>query len=747
MTLTALAVPVDLTNCDSEPIHLLGNIQPHGVLLACPAGSKTIACASRNAARGLGFAGEGILGRDVAEVLGASAVGALDKCLPAGAGSPGLPGRKFAVSLAHSGGLWDGSVHDYGGLRIYELEPAAAASPVAPLDLVRVMLHELQQSRSLKELCDRTVDLVRRLIGYDRVMIYRFLDDGAGHVMAESRADGLEPLINLRYPASDIPKQARELYKRNWIRIITDVAAEQVPVDMLPDARVTPVDLSHATLRSVSPIHIEYLRNMNVGASLSISIIVGGELWGLIACHNVEAKAVAANVRAAGELLGQVVSLQIQTVEGIDAYVTMRAARALLDRIVAEFPVDGDLIENLAQRLEPLAAFIASDGAGIWIDGVWRGIGLCPPTGEIGRLAQFINVKRTQEVLATQELGAVYPAAADWPSGICGLLAVPLSQASGNYLFFFRKEVAQTIEWGGNPEKPATETAPGRLSPRKSFEAWRQEIRGRSLPWTSRERLVAETLRIYLLDVIVRFSDVILDERRKLHHRARMMTTELNHRVKGTLELIQSLVARGQSEGSVSGYVRALEGRIGAISLAHEAISSGEGPQIRRLITQALAMRPALLEQFDFDGPPVALDPKAFTVLALVIHELTQNAMQFGALAVPHGHVAVRWSRDAAGRVVLDWQEADGLSVRPPVRDGLGLSIIRRNIPHSLDGEADVQFRRSGLRRAFRRSGPVCHQRAGDEQAKSIRTFSPFPAPAARRIYACRPRRSDADGP
>ena len=693
---------IDISECDQEPIQILGHIQPHGFLLACQPGSRTITHASRNASEFCRSAGEPLTGTGLAAVIGEEALNKMDAVMDQVAAGGALPGRAFGLKLKSCDGLWDATAHEYAGTAIYEFEQAKQSSPASPLDLVRIILRELQQTKTLRDLCDQTADLVRRLIGFDRVMVYRFLDDGAGHVIAESRAPNLEPLINLRYPASDIPKQARELYKRNWIRLICDVHALPSPIDASPAAAGAPLDLSYSTLRSVSPVHIEYLRNMKVGASMSISIIVGGELWGLIACHHMKANYVPANIRAAGELLGQVFSLQIQTVEGIEAYVTMRAARALLDRIVSEFPVDGDLIENLAQMLEPLSAFIDSDGAGIWIDGIWRNTGVSIPIAEIAPLAAFVAGQRAGEVFSTQRLGDFYPRSKDWPGGICGVLAVPLSRINGDFLFFFRKEVAQTIDWGGNPQKPVLATAePNRLSPRKSFEIWREDVRGRSLPWTSRERLVADTLRMYLLDVIVRLSDVILDERRKSQQRTSFVTNELNTRVKGTLELIQSLVTRGYEETSIANYVRALEGRIGAISLAHEAISSREGSQVRQLFVSPFSGRGALLDQIDVRGPDIELDPKAYTVLALVVHELATNAIKYGALAVPQGRVSVCWAKDKTGSLVINWEEASGAPSRGATREGLGLNIIRRNIPHALAGEAEVLLSRDGLSARF----------------------------------------------
>jgi light-regulated signal transduction histidine kinase (bacteriophytochrome)/CheY-like chemotaxis protein len=697
MSSLATVPAADLASCDREPIHIPGSIQPHGFLLACRMGDFAITHVSANTPGLVGIAPQQQLcGADIRSVLGDATAAALDKSLDQVLQATGLAGRTFGVRIAGSELLWDAAVHEYDGMRIYELEPAGGeAGGVEPLHLVRTILNQLQQAKTLRDLCDQAVRLIRDLIGYDRVMVYRFLDGGAGQVIAEAKHESLEPLLNLRYPASDIPAQARELYKRNSIRLIADVGATPSPISS--DGGKT-LDLSYSSLRAVSPIHIEYLRNMKVGASLSISIIVGGELWGLIACHHTTPKHVPSNVRAAAELLGQVFSLQIQTVEGIEAYVVMRASRALLDRIVAEFPIEGDLIDNLAQRLEPLSAFINSDGVGLWMDGLWRTVGVAPSMTEVSGLAAFMAAQVHGEVYATENLGDVYPPSKDWPCGICGLLAVPLSQSSTDYLFFFRKEVAQTIDWGGNPDKPViTSGDKQRISPRKSFDAWREDVRGQSLAWTSRERLIGDTLRVYLLDIIVRFSDVILDERRKSQERTRLLAGELNSRVKGTLELIQSLVARGHEEKSLTSFVRSLEGRIGAIALAHCAVAAGEGPQVRQLVEAAVGSNVPLAEQFEAAGPDVELDAKAYTVLALVIHELASNAARFGALAVPQGHVRVNWHRDATGRLVLIWEETGGLPVRTATREGLGLNIIRRNIPHSLGGEANLEFHRTGL--------------------------------------------------
>lgn len=703
MTNEGASGKVELTNCDREPIHIPGSIQSHGALFACGTGDWRITHVSENAAALLQTKQTALLGTLLTTHFGPKFADGLTPAAPGTAESPAIPARAFGIRLKNLKGTFNATLHQHDDRRILELEPIESTTSVSPMDMVRVMLSQLQRARTLNDLCSETVGQIKELIGFDRVMIYRFLPDGTGQVIAEAREPDQSPLLNLRYPASDIPAQARELYKRNWVRLISDVGAKPVPILTTPEAARRPLDLSFADLRSVSPIHVEYLRNMGVGASMSISIIVGGDLWGLIACHNRTAAKVATNVRSAAELLGQVFSLQIQTVEGIEAYVTMRAARALLDRIVSEFPVDGDLLSNLSARLDQLAAFIPCDGVGIFLERSWTSVGIAPSANEAQQLAAFVDRQNPTGIWATEQLGESFRLAKDWQCGIRGMLAVPLSRGNGDWLLFFRGEFATSIEWGGDPNKPVEPSdSTGRISPRKSFEAWKQEVRGQSRPWTSREKLIADTLRIYLLDIIVRFREVILEERRQAQQRQRLMISELNHRVKGTLELIQSLLLHGYDEPTgVQKFVRTLEGRIKAISLAHDVTSVASSSQLRSLVEGAIAMQQASAAHVDIHGPPVRLDAKAHTVLALVLHEMAANSSVAGALASAEATLAITWLVDSAGRLVLVWDEAGLPPGAANKRDALSSIIVNRNIPHALGGEASVEQDDHGVRATF----------------------------------------------
>jgi light-regulated signal transduction histidine kinase (bacteriophytochrome)/CheY-like chemotaxis protein len=694
---------VDTTNCDKEPIHVPDTIQNHGVLLASTEGDWTITHVSANAARILRKKPERLLRTSLLELVGTANIEFLTGAQQRARDGVSAIGRVLGARIKGVKGTFNLAIHTYMGQRIVEIEPTDDGLAVPPLDLVSAILARLKEARTIIELCADIAHEVRQLIGYDRVVVYRFLEDGSGQVIAECRNAELETLMGLRYPASDIPRQARDLYKKSWIRLIADVAVEPAPLLQDQGAATAQLDLSYADLRSVSPIHIQYLKNMGVGASMSISIIVGGELWGLIACHHRTARRVPANMRAAAELLGQVFSLQIQTVEGMEAYVAMRAARALLDRIVAEFPIDGELIENLESRLEQLASFIPCEGAGVLVEGMWRASRSAPTVEEAKGLANFCNANCNTGIFASHQLCKDYPGARDWRCKACGVLAIPLSVARTDWLFFFRHELPHVVAWAGDPDKTVVSRSDGTgLSPRTSFAAWKEQVRGQSAPWTARQRLIGETLRVYLLEIILRFSEIIHEERRQAELRQRLMASQLNHRVKGTLKLIQSLVHLGfDGDPHVRDFVRTLEGRIKALALAHDATSTANGNQIRHLMETAIALHASYQTPIRLNGPDIGLDPKAYCVLALVIHELCTGSALSGALSQQGANLDVHWQHREGQGLMIVWEERLTHPAALLDDDGLRLHIIKRNIPHAIGGTAELEIENDSLTAIF----------------------------------------------
>ncbi|MEZ5366978.1 MAG: GAF domain-containing protein [Bryobacterales bacterium] len=696
---------VDLTNCDREPIHIPGAVQPHCVLVAGIAGELTISHASANVAALLGRSADSLLGAEFADVFSHQAmheIGNAELASP----EPGQPGLLFGLRIPGAEGTFDVAVHQYEERRILELQASdaknSALDDASPMSLVNAFAARLRESRSLDALCDTAATSVRRLLGYHRVMVYRFHEDGSGQVLAESKRWDLESFLGLRYPATDIPKQARELYKRNLTRLIADVNAEPAPILARQDVADRPLDLTYSCGRAVSPIHIEYLQNMGVGASMSISVIVGGRLWGLIACHHYSAKAVSLRVRSAAQLFAQFFSVHLEAAERAENFEALHAARDRIDTLVRSLAPEGSVFESLANQTEKLKSVIDADGFALVVAGEIAASGDTPDESEISDLVQLLVDESRGRVLATHELAQVVPSAERYRETASGLLAIPFAKETGDFLLYFRRELPQKVVWAGEPTKTVAEDDKVRLSPRKSFAAWQEERRGVSTPWSPSDRLLAETLRVSLLEVTLGAREAAVAERNESRERQRVLISELNHRVKNILALMSALVARGrESADSIEEYVQALEGRIRALAFAHDHITRSSISSFRALLESETAPYQLAKRAIELDGPPVTLDSRAFPIVALVIHELTTNAAKYGALATETGRLGVSWRRLDGGDLEIVWVERGGPEVKEPSRSGFGSVLIERNIPFELGGKAKVEYAPEGLRAAF----------------------------------------------
>jgi len=705
---------VDLTNCDVEPIHIPGSIQPHGALLAFDASLTTTLRHSRNAPVFLGLDGV-INGAPIDSLLGAELTHSLRNALGS-VNDTTRPALLFNQKLP-AGGLFDIAVHRYRGNVIVEFE-AAAPTGEQPLQLSRTMIDRIAQADGVDQLVQRAARLVRGVLGYDRVMVYRFERDGAGKVIAEVKRADLESFLGQYFPSSDIPQQARSLYLKNTIRIILSSTYDPVPLVPQFDLSGEPLDLSFAHLRSVSPIHLEYLRNMGVGASMSISIIVDGELWGLIACHHYSERALPMGMRVAAELFGNFLSLQLGALRRKRKLEVATEARSYLDHVLklaSRRPVDEVLLENLAD----FGRLVENDGFALYLNGRWSSYGAAPSPTEAPALAQFIGSVAEGRVWATHSLASHFAGAEAYYQIVSGVLAIPLSQVPRDYLFFFRKELVQTLDWAGNPEK-SYESGPlgDRLTPRKSFAIWKQTVHKQAQPWTEGDREIAEATRAALVEVVLRHSELLEEERAKADVRARMLNEELNHRVKNILSVIKSLVGQPVQQGrTLADYVNSLKGRIQALSFAHDQVARGEGGgALSDLVAAELTPYRSADNDIRVRGDGIRLDSRAYSVMALVLHELATNAAKYGALSIPGGRLTVAATLTAGGDCRLAWQESGGPPVSPPSREGFGTALLDRSIPFDLGGESQVDYAPEGLRATFRL--PARHvQREGPRQA------------------------------
>jgi light-regulated signal transduction histidine kinase (bacteriophytochrome) len=491
----------DLSNCELEQIHLAGSIRPFGVLLVVREPDLTIIQASANGSEWLRREG-GLLGLHLGQ-LGGDLVERLRNLMREPLNEIPAAVRCRVETLDFD---LDGLLHRHpGGGLIVEL---TASSP--PLDLsgfVCDALRSVSATASLGVLADESARIFKELLGYDRVMVYRFDEQGHGEVFAESREPELEPLLGNRYPASDIPQIARRLYVRNRIRVLEDV--EYRPVPLTPrrcPATGEHLDMSLCYLRSMSPIHIQYLKNMGVSATLVASLLVGGRLWGLISCHHYSPRSTQYELRVASELLAEAVSTRISALQSFAQTQAELSVRRLEQRMIDAISRSGDwehaLFDNPQALLQPLSA----SGAALLCDGRTRTAGSVPGTQRLRAIGDWLDERGKGGLVATSSLGADAPAFADLGPEVSGLLAVPLSSCAGEYLVWFRPERVHTLTWGGNPYK-AVELGddPSQLSPRRSFAKWYQLVEGTSDPWTPDDLTTGRLIGESVADVIQQF--------------------------------------------------------------------------------------------------------------------------------------------------------------------------------------------------------------------------------------------------
>jgi chemotaxis family two-component system sensor kinase Cph1 len=509
--------PVDVSNCEREPIHIPGSIQPHGVLVSTLGPDDPVVQVSGNCADVFGLPPEQVLGTPLLELFDDSCAESLAMAMAAPPGErTAVPVR--AVVRPRTGDGTSGTeqgpptaysalVHQVEDVWLVELEAEEVALTVEDTLLgVRSAVGRLTSATTVADLLEVAAEEIRRITGFDRVMVYRFDQDWNGQVVAEAKHDRLESFLGLHYPASDIPPQARALYRVNLLRFIRDVDADRVPLVPVDDPLTgQPLDLSQAALRSVSPIHCEYLRNMGVTASMSVSLLVAGELAGLVACHHYAGPYVpSAPVRATCEFLAQTLSLTLSSREQDEAMERANRIQATLAEVTRAGAGAADLSE-LMQRYAPgLMGMVGATGVAWIFDDTSHESGVTPGRDGVERIRRWAaNQPAPEQVLHTDRLGLTVPELGDLAGTASGVLALRI--ADGQDVMFFRPEAVQTVDWGGNPHLKVMQVdADGatRLSPRGSFALWRETVRRRSVPWAVAELEAAQALATHLVQLL-----------------------------------------------------------------------------------------------------------------------------------------------------------------------------------------------------------------------------------------------------
>ncbi len=698
---TAAVQQTDLTNCDREPIHLLGNVQAYGCLISTSS-DLMINHMSANCAAILGLDPQEVVGQRLIDLLPEQTIHDLRTKLQVSASSGAGVSRLFGYDVLANGALFDISIHLSGSSFVFEFEPKTGGKDRDDLAIVQPLIARVKKKAKVLAAAQEAAMALQILSGFDRVMVYRFASDGSGEVIAEEHAPGMEPFLGLRYPASDIPKQARELYKRSTLRLIADVDGEVSPLVPERNPNGEPLDLSLSVTRAVSPIHIEYLRNMGVAASMSVSILKDGELWGLFACHHRSARYVDYERRTAIELFAQFFSYELEQKIEAEIREEERESRALHDRLMVRLSSDNDLIDSFDIIADELSRIVSNDGVAVFSEGRYTALGSAPTAEEFKRLARFLNTAPTGKVFATDNLLANYPDADVIADRVAGLLAIPISRTPRDYIVFFRQEIARSVRWAGNPEKPV-EVGPNgaRLTPRKSFEAWTEMVRSTSAPWSESELRAAEALRISLIEIVLKLTDEANAHRKAAAEKQELLIAELNHRVRNILNLIQGLVSQSKSDAmTIESYTKVLDGRIQSLARAHDQLTRQEwSPTAMRDLIQVEvnAFLSGQKDRLTVTGDAPLLAPEAFSTMALVIHEMVTNSAKYGALTDRSGRVSIDLHIADDGALIIKWREMGGPPVQPPKRRGFGSTIIEHTVPFELKGKVETRFKLAGF--------------------------------------------------
>ena len=687
---------LDLTTCDREPIHIPGSIQPHGILLIADAQSlEVVAGAGEIEAR----LADDWLGRPLGELLDQN----IDALLTGASAGPsgsllGTPVSGFEVTL-----------HRTSKFVLAELEPPeeetrGASATLGWLDSVA---SGFDRAATLQQLLERAAVAFRALTGFDRVMIYRFLDDEAGRVVAEDRDPDLGTFLHHHFPATDIPRQARALYVRNRTRVIPNITYRAAPIR---PAGFEDTDLSDVAIRSVSPIHLQYLSNMGVGASASISIVKDGMLWGLIACHHHEPRTMPRDVRSIGAALAGGLARQIRAKEEAEGYrerLLLRGEEDALRPVLME----GDLRDAIRRRGEQVRLMLDADAFALVTRDAVQTVGACPPDTALRAFVQWLGDRSGAPPFATRELARDWPDAASF-GVISGVVAVMLPDDAGT-LLWLRAEQVEEIEWAGNPHKAVPVTPGGVLEPRASFESWRETVRGRSRRWTLEQ--VDSARRLARL---IREAHAAVELRRLNRELARaseakdqalaqkdLLMREVDHRVQNSLQLVASflsLQAREAGPGATADHLNEARSRLSAVAQVHRRLYRDdqiETIDLSRYLGELMEdMRSSLGEQWarniHLDLAPVLIPTDRAVSVGLIAVELVINATKYAYPAGEPGPIDVMLEQH---RAQLRLTVAD--QGRGKDGDGMGFgSRMMTAVVQRIGGTVELAANRPGLR-------------------------------------------------
>ncbi|MCJ2056496.1 GAF domain-containing protein [Methylobacterium sp. J-048] len=702
----ARAEPVDASHCEREPIHIPGSIQPNAVMIAADAETLEVLAYSANVGEIVDASDPPLAGRPLDEVLPRDFVALVRDRLSAGTLVDGHSARR-RLTLTDHGAPYYAVAHAHAGRVIVELElePESADDfPTASQVDTELAVGRLREAGTLVEAARIAALEIRALTGFEAVLVYRFDADWNGEAVAEDKVPNWSrSLLGLRFPASDIPAQARALYTRAKNRFVID--RDSVPVGLVaaPGAGNGPIDLTFAQHRTLSPIHLEYQRNLGVNGSMSISIMVEGRLWGLMIGHHRRPHYVTPETRSAATVLTDAFAMRVQEIESHRLWTERQAHLAVEGRLVRGLTRSDDFVAALTGGTVTLLDLFSATGAGIVSGDRVTLIGQVPPADEVARIAGWLRerLQAGETQYSTSNFTAAYPEAVPYREIASGLLAAFVDESRENLLVWFRPEVPSTVTWGGDPRKPVLAgSGPVALLPRRSFERWVEERTGFASAWAEWQIQLAGSLAEAVEGVVLRQRRKIdeltglLVEKERLLEQKDLLTREIDHRVKNSLQIVSAFLQmqrRQITDAEARQAFADTSARVMSVARVHDSLYQAErfdevdlGQTIENLCND-LAGLAGNGHAVDLSAEPGLMVPyRKAVALSLIATELVTNAFKYAANPTGGGRVEVSVSASGPGEVQLrvcddgaglpdDWADAKARGKG----SGLGMKLIR----------------------------------------------------------------------
>ncbi|MEM9337774.1 MAG: HWE histidine kinase domain-containing protein [Bacteroidota bacterium] len=676
-----------LAKCNNEPISIPGGIQSYGALLAFDFDTLRITYASDNVQSLLTLPGD-LFSLTVREVFTSEDYHIISNI--ASHRSTFKQREHVKVVKGSAGRLLEVSLYRTTQHVVLEFIPQKGAATNSNINShVKWVLDQIREAKTVEQVLQITVQSLQSITGFDRVMAYKFHLDDSGEVVAEANNQAMETYLGLRFPAEDIPTQARAIYSRVSIRSIYSTMTEDTNV-LAANETLPPLDMTLGILRANSPVHAQYLRNMGVGASISLPIMIGGKLWGLFAHHHHEEVALSSDLSYSAELIGQMVSMVLE-----------QKIEQLADLKVKNLQLQGDdfvtlnqdkrhlntFWENYATKLK---SFISCDGVAYQLNEQVLVHGSCPSPSTIKEIGRIVVEKALGPTYQTDELMRLE---LEEPQSSRGVLVLQIHELSPPvFIYFFRDEVLKKVVWAGNPQKDIVVEKTGvRLHPRSSFRQFNELNEGRSEPWDSETLILADV-------ALKKLKQVALNEK-FTNERLKIVIQELNHRIRNILGLVRSISRRSAESGnSIEDYVDSLEQRILALSKANNLLTSDTQTPVllKNLLLQIIPPLCGDQNNLELQGADVKLSPQITPTVVLIIHELTTNAVKYGAFSTKEGSVVVSWDISEKS-LNIKWKERGGPPVHPPEKVGFGSGIIENAISYEFGGASKMDFQEDGL--------------------------------------------------